>query len=77
MNIQTYVEKIESAAQLARKLDIDPAMISQWKTGVRSIPVERMAAIEAATDGHVTRKDLRPKDWQYIWPELVKKRDRK
>lgn len=28
-------------------------------------------AIERATSGHVTRKTLRPADWQDIWPELV------
>lgn len=27
-------------------------------------------AIERATGGAVTRKDLRPNDWQDIWPEL-------
>lgn len=28
-------------------------------------------AIERATNGQVTRKDLRPDDWRLIWPELV------
>lgn len=27
--------------------------------------------IDAATAGAVTRRDLRPDDWQTIWPELV------
>ena len=27
--------------------------------------------IERATGGQVTRKDLRPNDWQDIWPELA------
>lgn len=27
--------------------------------------------IERATGGQVTRKDLRPDDWQDIWPELA------
>lgn len=29
-------------------------------------------AIERATFSEVTRKDLRPDDWQSIWPELAK-----
>jgi len=29
------------------------------------------AAIERATNGQVTRRDLRPLDWQAIWPELA------
>lgn len=32
---------------------------------------ELCVAIEQATDGAVTRKDLRPDDWHRIWPELV------
>jgi DNA-binding transcriptional regulator YdaS (Cro superfamily) len=30
-------------------------------------------AIEALSDGAVTRKDMRPSDWQRIWPELIGK----
>lgn len=37
-----------------------------WK-----IPSAQMAVgIEKATSGLVTRKDLRPNDWQKLWPEL-------
>ena len=28
-------------------------------------------AIERATNGAVTRRDLRPNDWHLIWPELI------
>ena len=28
-------------------------------------------SIERETHGQVTRKDLRPTDWQDIWPELA------
>lgn len=28
-------------------------------------------SIERETNGQVTRKDLRPDDWQDIWPELA------
>ncbi|KGC15007.1 hypothetical protein DM48_333 [Burkholderia gladioli] len=35
-------------------------------------PGEKLCvAIERATEGAVTRRDLRPDDWQDIWPELV------
>lgn len=44
--------------------------VSRWASGLRPVPVCRCAAIEQATDGAVTRKDLRPDDWQKIWPEL-------
>lgn len=46
-------------------------MLSQWASGARPIPLERCTPIELATDGKVTRKDLRPDDWQAIWPELA------
>lgn len=36
-----------------------------------AIPARHCPAIERATGGAVTRKDLRPDDWQDIWPELV------
>ena len=32
---------------------------------------ELCVAIERATNGAVTRRDLRPDDWQDIWPELA------
>lgn len=34
------------------------------------MPVARCMSIERATSGAVTRQDLRPYDWQDIWPEL-------
>jgi len=37
--------------------------------------VGECVAIERATGGVVTRKDLRPDDWWKIWPELVEDGD--
>jgi len=42
-----------------------------WFNTDRQIPVEHCPAIEAATKGQVMRWDLRPHDWNRIWPELV------
>lgn len=71
MKIETYLEPTGSVAQLAKDLDIAPSLVSQWKNKVRPIPLERCTAIEQATNGAVTRRDLRPDDWHLIWPELV------
>ncbi|MGT2453756.1 YdaS family helix-turn-helix protein [Cupriavidus basilensis] len=60
-----------SAAELARKVGLAPTVVYQWRAGIRPVPVDRCAAVERATDGAVTRKDLRPDDWQEIWPELA------
>lgn len=58
-------------AELARKLGVSPSAIQQWRTGLRPIPIQYCSAIEKATGGLVTRKDLRPDDWKTIWPELA------
>lgn len=50
----------------------DDAQIRQWQhaySGRRPSP-ENCTGIEAATEGLVTRRDLRPDDWHLIWPEL-------
>jgi DNA-binding transcriptional regulator YdaS (Cro superfamily) len=59
-----------TALGLANKLSVPSPLLSQWRTGARPIPIERCPQIEQATNGEVTRKDLRPDDWQTIWPEL-------
>jgi len=49
------------------------AQIRQWQHGYadRLPSPANCVAIERATDGLVTRRDLRPHDWQDIWPELA------
>ncbi len=49
------------------------AQIRQWQHGYADrIPSpEYCVAIEQATGGQVSRRDLRPEDWHRIWPELV------
>ncbi len=41
---------------LARGLGISPQAISQWQ----QVPATRVLAVERATDGAVTRSELRP-----------------
>lgn len=66
-------EILGGQSALARILSVSPPTINQWIKGLRPIPVERCSAIERATNGQVTRQELRPEDWQDIWPELVDK----
>ena len=56
---------------MSDSLGVTPATVNQWVSGVRPVPIERCPAIEVATHGAVTRRDLRPDDWWLIWPELV------
>lgn len=56
--IQRAIESVGSQADLARLLEVLPQHITNWKK--RGVPAERCIAIETATDGAVTRHDLRP-----------------
>lgn len=61
-----------SPSALAAKLGDGVARqnVEYWLRKGR-VPAEYCPAIERATDGTVTRRDLRPDDWHRIWPELV------
>ena len=56
-------------ASLAKQLEVSVAAIGNWKS--RGIPIEYCASIEMASGGMVTRRELRPHDWEKIWPELA------
>lgn len=71
MKLLHYVKTQATQRELATKLAITPVLINQWANGKRPIPPERCVEIERATEGHVTRRDLRPDDWMRIWPELA------
>lgn len=71
MNLREYLSKVDTNAGLAKKLNVSPALVSQWRNGIRPIPFERCPEIERVTDGQVSRKDLCPDNWQVLWPELA------
>lgn len=56
---------------IAQALGVSPPVVSDWVTGKKRIPIDRCPAIERVTAGAVTRRDMRPDDWQDIWPELA------
>lgn len=64
-------DAVGGQAALASICGVTSQAVSQWVRGIRPIPVERCAVIERATNGVVTRRDLRPDDWHLIWPELA------
>lgn len=71
MDLKTYLDSnAGAAAKLAVAVQASPSLVHQWKAGLRPVPIGKCAAIESATDGQVTRKELRPNDWKSIWPEL-------
>lgn len=72
MDIETYLSKERGRqAALAKAIGAHAPDLSRWAKGKRPIPVEYGAAIERATGGQVTRKDMFPERWRSIWPELV------
>ena len=73
MDIRTYLQESPrgAGAALAQALGVHPVMVSQWASGLKAMPLYRCAPIESATDGKVTRRDLRPNDWWLHWPELI------
>ena len=64
-------EECGSQANLARALDLSPAMVNQMIKGIRPLPKEHGAAIETAAKGRVMRWDFFPTEWHRVWPELV------
>lgn len=73
MDLRTYLNQRNRASELAREIGAHMPDVSDWKLGNRKVPLEYCYPIERATNGAVTRKDLRPNDWHEIWPELAEK----
>lgn len=74
MNLTKYISlERGNAAQLAKRLGVGASYISQLASGHRRASAGTSAKIEEFTSNLVTRKDLRPKDWESIWPELAEK----
>lgn len=60
MDIQTYLATSPRgrARALAEAIHVHPVMVSQWSSGVKTVPVDRRPAIEFATEGAVTCEEL-------------------
>ena len=75
MKLDEYLKQgVMTAAALAAAIGAKSTMqVRQWQHGYakRKPGPAYCIAIERATGGAVTRKDLRPDDYGDIWPELV------
>jgi DNA-binding transcriptional regulator YdaS (Cro superfamily) len=78
--IRRASDLLGSQLALSKALGVTPVSVSQWlrpkASNGRPVPPKQCVRIEQLTQGQVTRRDLRPDDWQEIWPELVCKQDR-
>lgn len=72
MDLKSYLDLCPrgEAKRLAREINDYPSNISLWKSGKKSIPVSKCLLLENITNGQVSRKELRPKDYEKYWPEL-------
>lgn len=71
-SLQQAVAICGGQTALAKSIGLSQPYIYNWLTRSNGIPpAEYCSLIEKSTNGQVTRKDLRPKDWHLIWPELV------
>lgn len=73
MQLREYLDQLPrgGASEFAEKIGVSTSYLSQLAAGTTARSPERCVEIEKATDGAVTRKDLRPDDWERIWPELA------
>lgn len=75
MDLRTYTNSLPKGgrAALAAKLGLSAVYLSQLaaRQDGRTPSPELCVLIERETDGRVSRRDLRPDDWDRIWPELI------
>jgi DNA-binding transcriptional regulator YdaS (Cro superfamily) len=70
MTLSEYIKAARgNATDLAAKLKVHKTQISNWANFNPTPPPHRCIEIVRATGGLVSRKELRPQDWQLIWPE--------
>lgn len=75
--LRRAIETVGSQAVLVRRLEsqgleVGQSHVSMWlKRG--NVPAKYCRPIEKATKGKVSRCDLLPHDWRFIWPELARK----
>ncbi len=58
-------------AEIATKCGVVDAYLYQIFTRRKMAGAALCVAIERASGGQISRKDLRPDDWHLIWPELI------
>lgn len=72
MNMPEYLKAQRGrVSDVARRLGMHPAYVSQIANGRRPVPAERAADFESVSGGQVRRWEMFPADWHRIWPELI------
>ena len=75
--IERAITALGGVSQLASAIGVGQSAISNLVARGGAPSPANCVAIERATKGAVTRKELRPDDWQSIWPELAARKTKK
>ncbi|WP_367184448.1 transcriptional regulator [Ferrovum sp.] len=67
---------VSQKEEIARACNTSIGYIRKASSTGQPLSPVRCVAIEQISQGVVSRKDLRPKDWHLIWPELINQNDR-
>ena len=68
-----YIERLPKGhkTRLAAAMKVTAACISKIASGQIRISPAIAVRLEQITNGELNRKNLRPDDWEQIWPELI------
>ena len=79
MELKTYLSNLstESRKVFAESVGTTSGHLANVSYGYKTLGEKVCVAVEQKTKGKVTRQELRPTDWQDIWPELMKRKTRK
>ena len=66
------IELLGGTSAVSRLCQVSPPAVAQWKS--KGIPEDKLyflaAELEKQSHGLITRKELFPKTWRFVWPEL-------
>ena len=71
MNASEIIDRLGGPTAVAKLLKVKPPSVHAWRTG--GIPDDKLMRLAPTLEkaGIATRRELRPDDWQEIWPELA------
>lgn len=70
MNLSDYLKSNQhSVSRLARAMGVTLSFVCHIRDGIRQCPPAHCITVERETGGAVSRKELRPTDWQKYWPD--------
>lgn len=71
MNASDLIDKLGGTTAVARLLNVKPPSVHGWRAA--GIPDDKLIRLAPTLEraGIASRRELRPDDWQQIWPELA------